>query len=175
MNAWSWLPVRRLPLWMFAVVTAALVAVDFLTGPYYQFPSVYVIFIVAVAWFNGLVPGLVMAVILPFTRVALMEWYWNQPWDPQAYVATAFTRLVSWVLLAITTARLADHERSLRTKVNTLVSLLPICADCHKIRGTNDRWQDLTTYAQEHQAQFAAALCPSCMRARLPEHVPPTV
>ena len=175
MRAWSWLPLGRLPSWTVLVITAVLVAVDILTGPYYQFPSVYIIFVVITAWFNGLVPGVVIAILLACTRVVLLEWYWLQPWDPQAYLATGATRMLSWIILAVMTARLAEHERALRTKVDTLVSLLPVCADCQRIRADDQTWQDLEAYASDNRERFAPALCPSCLRVRLPEHVPPTV
>jgi hypothetical protein len=78
-GAWSWLPLGRLPGWAFVPVTIALVSVDLLTGPYYQFPSVYILFVVLAAWFNGLTAGLVLSLVLPFSRVALMESYWDRP------------------------------------------------------------------------------------------------
>lgn len=169
----SWLPMRRLPPWIFAVVAIALMGVDFLTGPYFQFPSVYILFVVLGAWFNGLGTGLMMALVLPFTRVALMEFYWDAPWDPPIFVATALTRAAAWSLLAWMTARLAHHERNLRAEVETLISLLPVCADCHQIRATDDTWQRLDVYAAQHTSHFSRGLCPTCLRARLPEHVAP--
>jgi hypothetical protein len=172
-GAWNWLPLGRLPGWAFVPITMALVSVDWLTGPYYQFPSVYIVVVVLAAWFNGLTTGLLLALVLPFSRVALMEAYWDRPWDPEAYLATAATRAIAWSLLAVITARLAEHERALSKEVDALITLLPVCADCHMIRGAGEQWEKLDTYVAQHAEQFSPGLCPNCLRARLPEHIAP--
>ena len=170
----SWLLIKPIPWWLFILVSTALVAVDFATGPYFQFPSVYILFVTLAAWFNGAGAGVLMAVLLPFTRVVLMEFYWAEPWDPMAFIATALTRAVAWSLLAMMTARLAHHERQLRSQVNALISLLPVCTDCHRIRNADEGWESLDTYAGRRGDHFSVALCPVCARIRLPEHVPPS-
>lgn len=159
--------------WTLVPIVLALVAVDYATGPYFQFPSVYVVLIVAASWFIDVTAGLTLAVVMPLTRVLLMEMVWHQPWDPVAYLSTAAARMASWSLLAVMTARLAHHERNLRREVDVLVSLLPVCAYCHKIQASDERWQPLDAYASEHRDQFRHALCPDCARRQFPEHFPP--
>ncbi|MBY0497816.1 MAG: hypothetical protein K2Y23_26710 [Cyanobacteria bacterium] len=174
-SGWQWpsLPVDPLPNWLIVAIGAVLVVVDYATGPFFQFPSAYILVVVLAAWFNGYATGLTLAVLLPFTRVVLMEFYWHQPWDPIFYTATALTRAVVWSLLAFMAARLAEHERNLRKEVNVLITLLPVCAECHKIRGAGDAWESLEVYAKQHGSQLSPGLCPACLRLRLPEHVAP--
>lgn len=172
-SGWSRVPLAPLPWWLLAVTAAAMVSIDYATGPYFQFPSAYILLVIVSAWFNGVVAGLILSLVLPLTRVILMEFYWHQPWDPIAYVATALTRMVIWSALAFMAARLADHERVMRTEVDALITLLPVCADCHMIRGTDDQWAKLDVYAAQHAEHFSPGLCPACLRARLPEHIVP--
>ena len=171
--AWSRLPLKPWPTWLLVTIGAGLVIVDYATGPYFQFPSVYILLIIMVAWSNGAVAGVSLAILLPLTRVALMEFYWNAPWDPIAYAGTAVARMSVWSALAFMAARLADHERLLRTQVATLISLLPVCGECQKIRGDDDAWEPLAVHAAKHSSQFSQGLCPSCLRARMPEHIAP--
>jgi cytochrome c553 len=172
-NGWTRIPITPLPVWLIAALVVALVAVDFTTGPFFQFPSAYILLIVAVSWCNGTAAGVTLALVLPSTRVLLMEFYWMQPWDRLDYFSTAGTRMLVWTMLAVMAGRLAHHERETRKKVDVLISMLPVCADCHKIHATDGGWQRLDAYAAAHKEQFSPGLCPTCQRSRLPEHVAP--
>jgi len=171
---WSLVPTTRVPAWVFVPVCVVLVIVDSFTGPYFQLPSAYILFVVVASWLSGLRAGLGMAIVLPFTRVALMEWVWHQPWNPSDYFSTALVRLTVWSLMAVITARLADYERDLRKQRDVLASLLPVCTFCHKIHAADDQWETLDVYAARTQGQFASGLCPDCARSQFPEHFPPT-
>lgn len=162
-----------MPAWVFVPLVVVLVAVDSKTGPYFQLPSSYILIVVFAAWFSGLPAGLGLAVVLPFSRLALMEWVWHQPWSPFDYFGTAAVRLAVWSLMAVITARLAEYERALRTERDVLVSLLPVCTFCHKIHAGQEQWEALEVYAEKHKGQFASGLCPDCARSQFPEHFPP--
>lgn len=172
-TVWGRIPIGRMPAWLLAVLVVGLVAVDSQTGPFFQLPSAYILLIVIVAWFNGTATGVGLALVLPLTRLVLLEFYWMQPWEPFDYFSTAITRMVVWTLMALMAGRLAHHEREVRKEVDVLISMLPVCADCHKIRAGDNDWQQLDVYAATHSAQFSPGLCPSCQRSRLPEHVAP--
>ena len=50
-------------------------------------------------------------------------------------------------------------------KVKLLSGLLPICANCKKIRDDRDRWMNLEEYIGGHsEARFSHGICPDCMQ-----------
>lgn len=49
-------------------------------------------------------------------------------------------------------------------QVKQLSGLLPICANCKKIRDDTGYWHDVAIYLQEHlEAEFSPGICPNCM------------
>jgi PAS domain-containing protein len=55
-------------------------------------------------------------------------------------------------------------------KVKTLGGLLPICANCKKIRDDTGYWNRLEAYIQTHsQAEFTHGICPECVVELYPE------
>jgi CheY-like chemotaxis protein len=53
--------------------------------------------------------------------------------------------------------------REALAQVKTLHGLLPICADCKKIRDDSGYWQDVAVYIRDHSAvEFTHGLCPDC-------------
>jgi PAS domain S-box-containing protein len=60
------------------------------------------------------------------------------------------------------------------SKVRTLSGLLPICANCKKIRDDKGYWQKLETFVHEHSdAEFSHSICPDCMEKLYPDFVKP--
>jgi phosphoserine phosphatase RsbU/P len=68
---------------------------------------------------------------------------------------------------------LAERNRVLETalgEVKKLSGLLPICANCKKIRDDQGYWHQVENYIKEHSdVDFTHALCPSCMSELYPE------
>jgi hypothetical protein len=55
-------------------------------------------------------------------------------------------------------------------EVKTLSGLLPICANCKKIRDDRGYWLQVERYIQEHsEAEFTHGLCPDCAQQLYPE------
>ena len=55
-------------------------------------------------------------------------------------------------------------------KVQTLGGLLPICANCKKIRDDKGYWNRLEAYIQKHsEAEFTHGICPDCVAELYPE------
>ncbi|RME47708.1 MAG: response regulator [Caldilineae bacterium] len=66
-------------------------------------------------------------------------------------------------------ARNKELEEAL-AKVKTLSGLLPICANCKKIRDDEGYWQQVELYIEEHSdARFSHGLCPDCARELYPD------
>ena len=55
-------------------------------------------------------------------------------------------------------------------RVKTLKGLLPICANCKKIRDDSGYWHQVEVYFHEHSGtDFSHGLCPECARTLYPE------
>lgn len=53
-------------------------------------------------------------------------------------------------------------------EIKVLRDILPICANCKKIRDDEGYWNQLEQYLSDHQSvQFSHGLCPDCMNAML--------
>ena len=64
---------------------------------------------------------------------------------------------------------IADLQDAI-AKVNTLKGLLPICANCKKIRDDKDRWEQIESYIREHsEAEFTHSICPECVKKLYPD------
>lgn len=56
------------------------------------------------------------------------------------------------------------------SQVKTLKGLLPICANCKKIRDDTGYWQDVAVYIRDHsEAEFSHGICPDCIKSLYPE------
>jgi PAS domain-containing protein len=54
--------------------------------------------------------------------------------------------------------------------VKTLRGILPICANCKKIRNDQGAWTQVEAYVQQHtSAEFSHGICPECIRTLYPE------
>lgn len=82
------------------------------------------------------------------------------------------------VVRDITEMRLAQQEREkliielqeALENVKTLSGLLPICANCKKIRDDRGYWNQIEIYLQKHSdARFTHGLCPECVKKLYPE------
>ncbi len=55
-------------------------------------------------------------------------------------------------------------------QVTRLSGLLPICANCKKIRNDKGYWEDVTVYVRQHsEADFSHGICPDCAHELYPE------
>ena len=81
--------------------------------------------------------------------------------------------------IAIALARFEDMRELRRlnaelqealAKVKTLSGLLPICANCKRIRDDEGYWHDVAVYIRDHsEAEFSHGLCPDCAKKFFPE------
>jgi PAS domain-containing protein len=54
--------------------------------------------------------------------------------------------------------------------VRTLRGILPICANCKKIRDDQGYWNQVEVYVRDHtEAKFSHGICPECMKKFYPE------
>jgi len=109
-------------------------------------------------------------------------------WDPARpehdilirSLAAAYV-LIFGVVIAVTVSqrRKVEKEREeliLRLQdalahVKTLSGLLPICANCKRIRDDQGYWRNVEAYVRDHsEAEFTHGLCPECARKLYPEY-----
>lgn len=56
-------------------------------------------------------------------------------------------------------------------QVKTLRGILPICADCKKVRDDTGYWSQVEKYVAEHsEAKFSHGICPDCAAKLYPEY-----
>jgi ligand-binding sensor domain-containing protein len=115
--------------------------------------------------------------------------WWRTWWAQSAVLVVGLAGLVGVVRLrerALRRSR-AELERlvgerttELRTRneelssalgrVKQLSGLLPICANCKKLRDDKGYWSELESYLTEHtDARFSHGICPDCMKTLYPE------
>ena len=59
--------------------------------------------------------------------------------------------------------RVAERILSLQNHVNRLEGLLPICPKCKKIRGSEEKWEQVESYIMKRSdALFSHGICPEC-------------
>lgn len=76
--------------------------------------------------------------------------------------------------LEIERTRLISELQDALAQVKTLSGILPICANCKRIRDAQGQWQPVEVYVRDHsQANFSHGLCPDCARKLYPEFYRP--
>jgi PleD family two-component response regulator len=65
--------------------------------------------------------------------------------------------------------RTRELEKAL-AEIKVLKGVIPICAQCKKIRDDQGCWNQLEAYISEHSdAEFSHGICPSCVKELYPE------
>jgi PAS domain-containing protein len=65
--------------------------------------------------------------------------------------------------------RLIAELQAALANVKTLRGLLPICANCKKVRDDEGYWRGVEEYVMEHsEAHFSHGICPDCMQKLYP-------
>lgn len=63
-----------------------------------------------------------------------------------------------------------DLQEALK-KINTLRGLIPICANCKKIRDDKGYWNNVESYIHSHaDVEFTHGICPDCMKKLYPDY-----
>ena len=86
---------------------------------------------------------------------------WNLRKEIEKYPAMAFE------LLQMLSRRIRTIEKSM---INMLGALLPICANCKKIRESNGTWTPIEEYITDRsEAEFSHSICRECAEKLYPE------
>jgi len=154
---------RKFQFISWAILSFLVLVADYFTGPFIQFPIVYIFPIVFVTWFNGRRWGLLFACILSFARI-FFYFLWIVSWSSLEVVVNVLIRMIVFSLIVF----LVDSEakrRVLLEEVKVLRGILPICSFCKKIRTESNIWIPLEEYINEHsEAELSHGYCPDCLR-----------
>jgi PAS domain S-box-containing protein len=89
--------------------------------------------------------------------------------DNQPTVQTVARDISARVQAEAERERLIAELKKALAKVRTLKDLLPICAQCKKIRDDHGYWNQIELYFREHtDLTFSHGLCPDCARELFP-------
>ena len=68
--------------------------------------------------------------------------------------------------------KLISQLQEALSNVKLLSGMLPICANCKKIRDDKGYWKRIETYIRDHsEAEFSHSICPQCMESLYPQYV----
>jgi hypothetical protein len=153
------------------VTSAVILVIDLLTPPQILLSIFFVIPVLMAGWYNGLRWALIVAVSLPLARL-LIAVFIEPLWDVSYSIINAIDRCLVLSLVSLISARLSVAVKRLQLEVKVLEGLIPICANCKKIRDPNEQWQPLEKYITERsEAQFTHGLCPDCMKLLYGEYL----
>jgi hypothetical protein len=146
----------------YLIMAAAILLLDYFTGPYIQFPITFVLPVALAAWYCSFRYGLALAVLLPVGRFVIAVLV-DRP-SPLIYVAiNAVIRISLLTFIGYLVSRTANQTRELAKEVKLLEGILPICSFCKKIRDEGRQWQPLETYISgRSEASFSHCICPEC-------------
>ena len=141
--------------------------VDYMTGPFIQFPILFVVPVALATAAQGVLAGSAVAVLLPLLRLSFfLKWELPSSWLLEG-VDTAVD-----VVILVGFAALLHRTLQQRRQLKVLEGMLPICSFCKRIRDEKGQWRQLEAYITERSdALFSHTFCEQCSRI----HYPPTV
>lgn len=79
-------------------------------------------------------------------------------------------RITKSVIVGIENRELAEELQGALDKIKSLSGMLPICANCKKIRDDQGYYQQIEHYITEHsEAEFTHGICPDCAKELYPD------
>ncbi len=146
---------------------------DYWLGFEYRMKIFYLLPISYATWFISNKTGIVFstwpAITMLYSVIASGEYYGNSPigiWNIGMYLA--FFIIVTLLLskLRIATQQRAGLITKLQNALNAvkeLSGILPICANCKKIRDEEGYWHDVDVYISKHtNVEFTHGICKEC-------------
>ncbi|MCK6463217.1 MAG: hypothetical protein L6Q29_05385, partial [Candidatus Pacebacteria bacterium] len=128
------------------------------------FPITYLIPISIAAWYNNSRLALVLSILMPLGRLSFNIFFWSVPWTYAEAIVNCSIRIVVFCSFTYLLSKVSLQTQELRSEVEVLSGLLPICANCKKIRDNSNKWQPLESYiSQRSEAEFTHGICPDCV------------
>ena len=151
-----------------ALAAGVVLAVDYMTGRYIQFPILYAVPSGLAAWKQNKRTAVLLSVLLPVVRF-FFHYPWREGLSFSNAMVNAVIRILALLLYSYLIYRLSWQTKALETKVDVLEGILPICSYCKKIRNERGAYEPVEQYISEHsQALFSHGICPDCARRNYP-------
>ena len=155
------------------LLTLILGALDYWTGFEFRVEIFYLIPIAYLTWFVNQKAGLAVAVLslvtILATDIMAGKNYYNisiEAWN-MAMLCAFF--VVVTVLINSLRDVIARLQKSL-SEVKELRGIIPICANCKKIRDDQGYWNDVAVYISKNtNAEFTHGLCQDCAEKLYPQ------
>ncbi|MFH1532431.1 MAG: hypothetical protein ABIK09_17030 [Pseudomonadota bacterium] len=162
------------------LLTILLGLADWKTGHELNFFVFYFAPIGMAAWYLGYGASTVVAI------VCAIVWFNADHLTNYIYVSPAYAvwntmiRLCSFLIISWSTSRIrtlltlehqaTDDLRRTLSEIKILQGLVPICAQCKKIRDDQGIWHPMEVYISDRtEARFSHGYCPECARRALEE------
>lgn len=140
--------------WLWIIITVLIVCVDYLSGPWIQFPILFIIPIAIVSWSGKRKYAILLSVILPCFRFMYI-FFWNETlpfFDLSINVAIR-------MMIFLTIAYLTSYAKELRV----LKGLLHICSYCGKFKSNDGKWISPQEFITEYsEAILSHGICMDC-------------
>ena len=149
--------------WPVLLCSAALVALDFIFGPAFAMPALYVFPVIWAAWSIGLLFSCLLACAFCLLRF-VSHWAWGFPFEINPAVINNLLRSTTFILVACLTARIAHQLRHQHKRIHQLERQLIVCTSCSLVRQPDGNWMDLDQLHSDDNAH--QLLCPECERKR---------
>jgi len=146
------------------IASAVILLLDYVTGPFIQFPILFIVPVAVATAAHGLSGGVGVAILLPLIRLSFfLRWELPSSWAME-WVDT----LVDMVILsgfAVTIGQIVRQQR----QIKVLEGMLPICGFCKRIRDQDGEWRRLEAFITERsEASFSHTFCEQCGRIHYP-------
>lgn len=153
------------------LVLGAIGLLDHLTGPEISFGIFYFLPIWMMTWHLGRRSGVLFALLcaLVWLVVDVTDGgATSSPWIPFWNAGARFVYFLTFALLLSGTR---EKLQASRREAKQLSSLLPICAECKKIRDDRGQWHEVEAYIRDHSdTSFSHGICPECTKKLYPEY-----
>lgn len=159
--------IGRVQAWHWIVASVLILLVDYMTGPFIQFPILFVVPVAIATAAQGVLAGSVVAVLLPLLRLSFfLKWELPSSWLLEG-VDTAVD-----VVILVGFAALLHRTLLQRRRLKVLEGMLPICSFCKRIRDEKGQWKQLEGYITERSdAFFSHTFCEQCSKIHYPPRV----
>lgn len=140
--------------------SAAILVVDFTTGPFIQLPILFVIPVALATATHGRSGGVLVGSLLPLIRLSFFL-RWELPASLTLELLDTAVDMAILAGFALLIEQIIRQQREIRV----LQGMLPICGFCKRIRDESGGWHQMESYITRHSAaQFSHTFCQECGR-----------
>ena len=140
-----------------------------------------IIFIELIILITGSILVFIISSIYDFLEQLFYFSTKHENWELDEIIPVALFLLIAMVVLLIRRRRELRYSENMLIKQNDalekalseikqLQGILPICAECKKIRDDEGIWHQIEAYIHAHsEAEFSHGVCPDCIKKLYPD------